>query len=272
MLMVANVETALGRPAFEFPPPRSFGRERSDLDFDFEAEDRPALSTAIVAACTQGAGRAGGLREQAWALPVGTRVARLLRIVELTIESAALPITRNCSAAPCGRPFEVGLPFDRLHDVSAGETVLAVTLPHGPTLQLRRPTGRDQQAWRAQDFSTRREALALIVQTLIVSAPEAVRFDDEAISALAGAMEEFDPLTAFRVITTCPHCEVEATFAVDLEAEALRLFSAHQRALLRNVHALATQYGWNEAEIVALSPRRRAHYLRMTEATNAASL
>jgi hypothetical protein len=270
--MVANVETALGPPAFEFPPPRSFGSERSDLDFDFEVEDRPALSTALVAACTQGANPAAGLREQAWALPVGARVARLLRIVELTNESAALPITRNCSAAPCGRPLEVGLPFDRLRDVSAGETVLTTTLPHGPTLQMRRPTGRDQEGWRAQDFSTQREALVQIVQTLIVSASEPVRFDDDAISALAGAMEEFDPLTAFRVITTCPHCEVEATFVVDLEAEALRLLSAHQRALLRNVHSLATQYGWNEAEIVALTPRRRAHYLRMIEATNGASL
>lgn len=270
--MIANVETALGFSASgEFPPARAFGSERSDLDFDFEGGDRTALATAIVAACAQDADHPEGLREQAWALPVGTRVTRLLRIAELTIESNALSLTRNCAAAVCGRTLEISLPFARLLNASTGETILEATLPRGEKVRLRRPTGRDQLAWQARNFNTQREALTEIVQTLIISGPEDVPFDDEAIATLAGAMEEFDPLTAFRLITTCPYCGVEATFAVDLEVEVLRLLAAHRSALLRDVYALATQYGWNEAEIIALPLRRRAEYLRIIEVAHSSS-
>ena len=179
-------------------------------------------------------------------------------------------VALKCSAAECGRALEVSLPFERLLEVSAGESILRASIPGGAQLQLRRPTGRDQLAWRAQNFRTQREALAQVVQTLTISAPVAVECDDAAIAALAAAMEEFDPLTAFRVLTACPHCGLESVFAIDLEAEALRLLAAHSRALLREVHALAAHYGWTEAEIVALSPRRRAHYLQLIAETTGA--
>ena len=36
---------------------------------------------------------------------------------------------------------------------------------------------------------------------------------------------------------------------------------AQASALMRDVHALATSYGWSEADVLDLSPRRRAVYL-----------
>jgi hypothetical protein len=263
--MVATAETASGLSVRDEPPTlRAFGRDLADLDCDFQTGYRLVLAAAIVAAC------ASENADAALALPVSVRVARLLRIAQLTTDADALLVALKCSAAECGRALEVSLSFEHLLEVSAGESSLRASIPGGAELQLRRPTGRDQLAWRAENFRTQREALAQVVQTLTISAPAAVEYDDAAIAALAAAMEEFDPLIAFRVLTACPHCGLESVFAIDLEAEALRLLATHSRTLIREVHALATQYGWTEAEIIGLSPRRRAHYLQLIAETSGA--
>ena len=41
--------------------------------------------------------------------------------------------------------------------------------------------------------------------------------------------------------------------------------SARAGALLHEVHRLASAYGWSEAQILALSPARRAQYLALVE-------
>jgi hypothetical protein len=255
--MLANVETAP-----DLPPPRAFGREPGDLDLDFSATDRLHLATALVAACSSRPCDP----ERAWALPVGTRIERLLRIVALTEESDALPVALRCPAAECGKTLEVNLPFDRLPTGTSEDVTVDVPLASGNVVRLRRPTGSDQQTWRTQTFRTQRDALAGIVATLTVSATNPL--DDDALAPLSAAMESFDPLTAFRVSTECPYCGEHATILVDLEAEALRHLASHRRALLLQIHALATQYGWSEAAILAVPPRRRARYLQLIEAAH----
>ena len=42
--------------------------------------------------------------------------------------------------------------------------------------------------------------------------------------------------------------------------------SARAQHLLREVHLLASAYGWSEQQILELSPTRRASYLRMVSA------
>lgn len=254
LAMPANLETAP-----DLPPPRAFGREPGDLDFDFAGTDRLGLATALVAACTSGPRDAG----RAWELPVGARIGRLLRIVALTEASDALPVALRCPAAECGKTLEVSLPFERLPVGTQEAATVDVPLADGSNVRLRRPTGRDQQTWRAQTFRTQRDALAGIVASLMVPPSHA---PDDALPVLSAAMERFDPLTAFRVSTECPHCGEDVTILVDLEAEALRRLAAHRRALLLEIHALATQYGWSESAILAVPPRRRARYLQLIEA------
>jgi hypothetical protein len=41
--------------------------------------------------------------------------------------------------------------------------------------------------------------------------------------------------------------------------------TARAGALLHEVHRLASAYGWSEAQILALSPARRARYLALVE-------
>ena len=49
--------------------------------------------------------------------------------------------------------------------------------------------------------------------------------------------------------------DVAAFFWTELNAWAVRL--------LREIHALASAYGWREADILALSPKRRDLYLEL---------
>jgi hypothetical protein len=44
-----------------------------------------------------------------------------------------------------------------------------------------------------------------------------------------------------------------------------RELAASSRRLLLQIHALAGAYGWTEAEILALSPPRRATYVKLIE-------
>jgi len=263
-------DIAPGARAAGWPPPRAFAALAADLEVDFAAADRVALALDIVARCAaKDAPADASWRDRAAALPVGDRIARLLRILGLTTEADAFTIALRCPHAACQRPLEVSLPFARLLESGGGDRdpppTMAFALPRGVQMRLRRPTGLDQRRWGGQRFANRGEALARIIDTLVVERPAEAGLDGDDIAALAAAMEEFDPLTAFRVITACPHCGCEATIQVDLEAEVLRQLGLAQRTALRDVHILASHYGWSEGAILAIPAARRARYIRMIE-------
>ena len=86
---------------------------------------------------------------------------------------------------------------------------------------------------------------------------------DDAMAAAAGAaMEELDPLPAFRLASRCPACGVEGDHPLELEPLLVARLERRQRALMREVHRLASRYGWTEREVMALPPYRRRVYLR----------
>ncbi|MGH8666102.1 MAG: hypothetical protein ACREUX_17715 [Burkholderiales bacterium] len=82
---------------------------------------------------------------------------------------------------------------------------------------------------------------------------------------LARTLAERDPLVALSVLCPCPACGADNDIPIDLEAVALARLDHRRRSLLHEIHALASRYGWTEAEIVALPPARRAHYLALIE-------
>ncbi len=249
---------------------RAFGREATDLDLRFDTPDRPALVTALLARCADTPRTAPADRELFWwNQSLSTRIAALLRIVGATTETDTLRAPLRCTAPSCRQPFEIELPLAALLEsapVEPGE-LLPFTLPQGHALTLRRPTGHDQAAWRTLRPTSRTEALQTIVRSLVVDGDWPLDAQTPAftpsLDALAAAMEDFDPLVSFRVHTQCPHCGYAIDTPVDLEALALDQLHRTQRALLREVHQLATRYGWSEADTLAVPAWRRAHYLRL---------
>ena len=237
---------------------RPFGA-RADLDLDFAARDRPGLVTRLLCACCEEVCEADAV----WSLTLAERIAALASIVSLSESTDALALPLRCPS--CRDALEVILPHAFLLDeANRGAQVrsVEVELEAAGRVELRRPTGADQRAWRALRHAGADEAVAAIVASL---APRARQFSASGLRAMSEAMEAFDPLAAFQITTTCPACGLPSTLPVDLEAVLVARLERHQRRVLEQVHRLAGFYGWTEEEVLAVPAWRREEYLGLIE-------
>jgi hypothetical protein len=239
------------------PPLRPFGCAAADLEFDFGSADRPALVTALLAAC--GAPADAG---HWWRQPVSTRTGTLLALLHHSEGGEAIALTLRCERAACGARFEIELPHAALAAEPASIEPIEVQRDDAEPLSLRRPTGEDLRAWRGLRVAHQEQAASAMLTRLCVAGE--ARPND--VGRAAAALAEADPLVDFSVACACPECGHHAERAVDLEDMVLQRLAARQRGLLREVHALASRYGWTEGEILAVAPARRARYLELIEA------
>ena len=235
---------------------RRFGRAVEDLELDFSAGDRPALVTALLAACA-----APAAAEHWWQRPVGDRTAALLALLRDSEGGDTIAASLRCEAAGCGARLEVELPHAAFAGAPPESGAIAIDRGEGDRLCLRRPTGDDLLAWRALRPASREQGVMAMLTSLSIEGEP--RPGDAARAA--EALAEADPLVAFSVICVCPTCGHEAEHEIDLEGLALQRLAARQRALLHEVHTLASRYGWTESEILAVPPARRARYLHLIE-------
>lgn len=184
----------------------------------------------------------------------GTRNQRLLRL-HAGIAGGTL---EACAACPCcdeKNEFDVpvkGLlalpPVDREASIALGRSVFR--LPRVADLELRGSSA---------------EAPALrIARACRLSGEEPI--DDALLAALGTRFDAADPAAAVSLEIACAACGMGFPVAVDV---ALLVGEACARAaenLLRDVDALASAYGWNEAEILAVPAERRRRYVSMIAA------
>ncbi|HOM11711.1 MAG TPA: hypothetical protein PLB41_00155 [Rubrivivax sp.] len=231
---------------------RVFGVAGEDLEFDFARGDRAALVTALLDACA-------ATPQGWWPQPVGARTAALLALLRASESRDALALTLRCAA--CGAPFEIELEHEALAGLTPDAAQLQLPREGAEPLTLRLPTGEDLRAWRALPPAAAEHAGVTMLARLSVAGTP--RPGDEA--AAAALLAQADPLVSFGVACSCPSCGAEAEPEVDLEGLALQRLAVRQRGLLHEVHALASHYGWTEAEVLAVPPARRARYLELIE-------
>jgi hypothetical protein len=114
------------------------------------------------------------------------------------------------------------------------------------------------------DPEAARQALATRC-VLTDTAPQA-GLDDDLLLDLSAWMATADPGAEIDLHMTCPSCKhvwLEPFVIADF---LWRELAAWASALLRDVHTLATTYGWFERDILQLSPRRRRMYVEMATA------
>ncbi len=228
-----------------------------DLNVDFNAADRPALVTSLLARC----GTPRDDHHYWWGQAVGARTAALLRLLAATNGIDQLSLQAHCREPGCAACFEFDLPLEAALDQLPADEPIRATLPGARPVTLRRPTGRDLHDWRAQRPSSREEAVESILRSLVLEG--AVTIED--VPVVAEILADEDPLVAFSVSSTCPMCDAPAEVRIDLEDIALTRLKQRQRGLLREIHVLASRYGWTEGEILAVAPARRARYLSLIE-------
>jgi hypothetical protein len=215
------------------------------------------------------AGAGGEERLEALAeLTLGERDARLLELRERTF-GRTLQAFAKCPG--CGEGYEFSLDtrelLARRRPGTPGEAELAT----GEfSLRFRLPNAGDLVAVaNAPDVATARVQLAercVSAASRGALAVEVSELPEHALVRLAQEMSELDPAAEIPVALTCAGCgrgwqplfDIAEFFWVELRALA--------RRLLREVHALASAYGWAESEILAMSARRRRAYLELAGA------
>ena len=84
---------------------------------------------------------------------------------------------------------------------------------------------------------------------------------DDELAAIETAIEDLEPHAQIAIRAACVACGEETVADLDVAALVWEEVAACAQRLLGEVHRLALAYGWSEAEILALSPARRASYL-----------
>lgn len=194
---------------------------------------------------------------------IGARNAALVAL-RAQLFGAKWQLRSECPA--CGESCEFGV------DAYALAEQLAASLPDparthqltvdGSSVSFRLPLAEDLRAC-ARCADTDSAALALLERCLIDAPMDAL--PDEARAAISTRMQELDPaaLVSFEVRCPAPACAQSWSAALEVGASLhAEIKAAAERALLE-VDALARAYGWSEAEVLALSPARRAAYLQL---------
>jgi len=199
------------------------------------------------------AARGGAGRDDA-AVDVGSREVLLAQLLE---ETAGALVWGSTACGSCGERLDV--PVDvaaiaRLPVPDAG--ALLSTTVDGAEVKFRLPTTADLRMLRGLPPEAARDLLLVrCVQGVADAVPEP---DAEAVEA---AMERAAPAGAIEMVVGCPDCGGATTTALDVSVLLWAEIEAQAIALMDDVHTLAAAYGWTEADVLALSPQRRAAYL-----------
>jgi hypothetical protein len=148
----------------------------------------------------------------------------------------------------------------------------------GYQLTVRVPDGRDAVVGAAAAAAAGRECdiglrLATTRRALLercVSAWDAggepvpvLELPEAVVDTAVGLMAAADPQADLRLDVTCPSCGTGWEVPFDAGSFLWSEVEAWARRTLLEVHQLAAAYGWNEAEVLALGPRRRQAYLEL---------
>lgn len=85
----------------------------------------------------------------------------------------------------------------------------------------------------------------------------------EVSDAVSEEMDRLDPQGNVRLSVSCPRCGHGWQALFDICSYLRSELDSWARRLLREVHLLASAYGWRESDTLALSPRRRRLYVQM---------
>jgi hypothetical protein len=184
-------------------------------------------------------------------VPVGERDARLLELRELLFGTELEGIA-DCPS--CGEQVEYALETEALLAGRPERSTFEFAVS-GRRLRARLPTGADlAEAAAVGDLEAAR---ALLLERCLVG--ESVPAPSEIAAELARRLSEADPLADARLSLACPECRREWTLAFEVGAWLWTELEAWAWRLLLDVHTLASAYGWSEAEILALGPRRELY-------------
>jgi len=230
-------------------------------------EQAQSLSPAERALSLLALAETGTSRDKLAQLSIGRRDGVLLKLRE-KIFGSRMTGRSNCPA--CGQPMEMSF---LVADVQAGpspgsaESFTATFGEH--QISFRLPNSGDLATLiSGGDVEPQKRRL---IQRCVLQATRngepltADQLAEDAVSALSERMSELDPQGDVQLALSCPQCSHRWRAPLDVASFVWSEIQAWAVRLLRDVHVLATAYGWREAEILAMSPWRRQAYIELIE-------
>ena len=87
------------------------------------------------------------------------------------------------------------------------------------------------------------------------------------VTALVKRMDHVDPQANVKLNLVCPACQHTWEAVFDIASFFWGEITDWAKRILRQVHVLASSYGWSEKDILEMSAERRSHYVQMIEGT-----
>jgi len=207
--------------------------------------------------------------DELWSMSVGQRDVGLLTVYD---EHFGSSLQGYAECPGCGecleftvKTSEIGMNDPATRD---GEPTRLLELPeHDLVLTFRLSNSSDLAAIRFAGDS--QAAGRLLAKRCLVSAGrqgstlEEQELTSDLIAKLAARCAQEDPQAEVLIELHCPACDNHWTQLLDILEFLWAGVCRQARQLLRDVHILASAYGWRESDILSLSPARRQFYLEM---------
>jgi hypothetical protein len=149
--------------------------------------------------------------------------------------------------------------FDRMPATQVAELLPDGTFCTANGARFRLPTGADEVAVAALPPEEAEQAL-LARCLLEVPAEVDVR------ASVEEAMAEIAPLLDLDLDTACPECGVRQAVHFDVQFYLLRALEQERAQVTREIHRIATAYGWGLNEILSLRRSERRMCVELIEA------
>lgn len=201
-------------------------------------------------------------------LSLGQRDARLLMLREWTFGPQLVSLAM-CPG--CQERLELTFNVADLRVVPAAEPGETLSLNVGGyAMRFRLPNSQDLAmiAHRSDGATTRQILLGRCLLTAHHDGQQhlADQLPPHVVDAIVEHMARADPQADIQLSLVCPQCGQQWQVAFDIASFFWSEINAWANRILREVHILASRYGWSEMDILALSPRRRQFYLDMVNA------
>jgi hypothetical protein len=205
-------------------------------------------------------------------LTVGRRDAVLLDLFERLFGDMTTALT---ACPSCGEQLEFDVPLADIRIPAPDDRPDRFKLNWaGRQIAYRLPRTRDLAILGAELRDDPVDAAARsLAERCILSihdadgAPQNLGLDDDSAAALeaaiAATVADVDPQAVVTLTFDCPSCALHWRSPFDIVEFLWRRLDVFVRGLLREIHVLASHYGWSERDIVSITPRRRRHYLEL---------
>ena len=175
--------------------------------------------------------------------------------------------TATCTA--CSSPYDLGFALDDLFAALDRSTESNTTQQLGDGtfrtssgLHFRLPTAREEIEVSQLPLEKAEQVLA---SRCVLESPEG-----DSPSALEDAIEEVAPVLDLDIDTACPECGVRQGVRFDMQFYLLSAIERERTHVLREIHRIASAYGWSFKEILGLERNDRQALVQLIEGDLAA--